>query len=309
MKSHQANRDSKFSGQPTLRSGHRAGTRALAPCHVRYGYSLLELLIAMAVLAVMAAMTLPSLQAPLDKSRLRAAAKQIQAALAKARSTAIREGRVVEFRFEPGGAQYTILRVESSFGQSMAGASLTVIEESDAAAATPSGLSVNSADSSDPNNSLRDLSDNASGDASGDVRDATASEFPGRQTVLTNVLPAGTRFLSSAGSKELLNDIEQTSINAAGSSADNVTRASSRPIIFLPTGRAQETVLRIQGSRDFAADIHLRGLTGAASWSAPFRLSGSQSLTQQQASASVNNSSPAGNPLPSAPTSSAESPQ
>ncbi|MFN5904418.1 MAG: Tfp pilus assembly protein FimT/FimU, partial [Planctomyces sp.] len=58
----------------------------------RRGYSLVELLIVLAVLSALAALVQPAMRGVLDKSRLTGAAKQVQAALAKSRALAIREG-------------------------------------------------------------------------------------------------------------------------------------------------------------------------------------------------------------------------
>ena len=74
----------------------------------RRGYSLVELLIVLAVLSALAALVQPAMRGVLDKSRLTGAAKQVQAALAKSRALAIREGVSVWFRFEPGGQTWWI---------------------------------------------------------------------------------------------------------------------------------------------------------------------------------------------------------
>jgi prepilin-type N-terminal cleavage/methylation domain-containing protein len=75
----------------------------------RRGYTLLEMIVVLAVVASLAAITLPVLFRPLGKAELREAAKQVQAALLEVRTRAVESGVVQEFRFEPGGRRYEIL--------------------------------------------------------------------------------------------------------------------------------------------------------------------------------------------------------
>jgi prepilin-type N-terminal cleavage/methylation domain-containing protein len=67
------------------------------------GYTLMEMLIVLAVLAALAAMSWPALRGSLEKSRLQNAAKQLGTEIVRARLRAIEMGRPYQLRFEPGG--------------------------------------------------------------------------------------------------------------------------------------------------------------------------------------------------------------
>ena len=75
----------------------------------RRGYSMLEMLVVLAVVGTLLAIALPSLFRPLGKAELRGAAKQVQAALLEARARAVESGVTQEFRYEPGGRRYEVL--------------------------------------------------------------------------------------------------------------------------------------------------------------------------------------------------------
>jgi len=75
----------------------------------RRGYSMLEMLVVLAVVGTLLAIALPSLFRPLGKAELRGAAKQVQAALLEARARAVESGVAQEFRYEPGGRRYEVL--------------------------------------------------------------------------------------------------------------------------------------------------------------------------------------------------------
>jgi prepilin-type N-terminal cleavage/methylation domain-containing protein len=75
----------------------------------RRGYSLLEMIVVLAVVASFLAMTLPALFRPLGRAELCGAAKQVQAALLDARTRAVESGVAQEFCYEPGGRCYEIL--------------------------------------------------------------------------------------------------------------------------------------------------------------------------------------------------------
>jgi len=68
------------------------------------GFTLLELMITLAVAAVLGAVATPSFTALLDHQRLQAAARHLQADIALARQEAARRGQPVTLQFEPGTA-------------------------------------------------------------------------------------------------------------------------------------------------------------------------------------------------------------
>ncbi len=72
------------------------------------GYSLLEMIVVLAVVASLLAIALPAVFRPLAKAELREAAQQVQAALLDARTRAVESGVAQEFRYEPGGRRYEI---------------------------------------------------------------------------------------------------------------------------------------------------------------------------------------------------------
>jgi len=95
-----------------LSSAERQANRCESdsPFFARRGFSLIELLIVLAILTVATAFVLPAMTGPLDRSRLRSGAVDVQNAWGKARTFAIREGMEMAFRCEIGGQRWKIER-------------------------------------------------------------------------------------------------------------------------------------------------------------------------------------------------------
>ena len=70
----------------------------------RAGLTLIEMMITLAVMAVLGAMAMPSLSAIATRHRLQAVAHQLQADVALAKLASARHGQVVYLRFLPGSA-------------------------------------------------------------------------------------------------------------------------------------------------------------------------------------------------------------
>lgn len=81
-------------------------SRGLFPSHPARGFTMLELMVVVAILAVLAALAGPSLVPIIERWRVRQAVEEMTATIAYARSEAItRGGNVVVLRSTPGTAQ------------------------------------------------------------------------------------------------------------------------------------------------------------------------------------------------------------
>lgn len=74
----------------------------------RRGYTLMELLLVLAILVVAAAVTAPSLARTMRRTALVAAGEDVRAALTKAHVLAMKSGRTQMFQYELGGSKYKI---------------------------------------------------------------------------------------------------------------------------------------------------------------------------------------------------------
>lgn len=75
----------------------------------RWGVTLIELLIVMAILVVMAGLGLPSVMRMVDRSRLSSSTRELQAELNRTRIEAMKSGEPLVFHYRPGTGCYEIL--------------------------------------------------------------------------------------------------------------------------------------------------------------------------------------------------------
>lgn len=72
------------------------------------GFTLLEMLIVLAIVVMVAGAIWPAFRAAMDKAELIDAAKGVRTALSQARLDAIDGGAPRQFRYQPGGTQYEV---------------------------------------------------------------------------------------------------------------------------------------------------------------------------------------------------------
>lgn len=88
--------------------GPQATKRIGQPGH-RSGLTMLELLLVLAILLAVGAMSVPALQGALGKRDMENACEFVREHMDKGRTNAIETGFVYQFRYEPGGSRFVII--------------------------------------------------------------------------------------------------------------------------------------------------------------------------------------------------------
>ncbi len=203
----------------------------------RPGFSLIELLIVIAILTIVTAFVLPSLRGPLDRAKLRSAAVDVKKAWGKARSVAIRDGFTTTFRCKIGGRYWKIER----------DLQIVSLDSSDTTREIPLGLNAETAAYNQQ------------------------PEHDKRELIREGWLPQGSTFrkLTLAKSESPMQDASVFNSEQSSSLSDSAS-AWSDPLKFHPAGRSEDAQLRVAGADRFVVDVTIRGLTSNVSFAAPF---------------------------------------
>ena len=212
----------------------------------RGGFTMMELILVMALLIMVGALSAPSFVGWAENQRLRKSGDIVQTAWARARIRAMKSGETIVFRYEIGGSRY---RVEAwQTPGEMAGFGF----------ADQFGLNNNN--SNDPL-----LLPSADGDDPSLANDDTGlSPSPlGLETGLESaeqVLPRGITFVGS----EIELD-ERDLFMRDQLMQDSMPTSWSSPILFYPDGSASQTKLQLTDtSFNRFVLVTLRGMTGLA---------------------------------------------
>lgn len=109
--------------------------------HHRRGFTLLEMLLVLGVIAVFAGMTVPSVVRMYNQQKITASAERVREVIASARGRAIETGLIYQFCCEPGGRAFVVVPFEldqSSAAGNQQGASTLVASR--AAGQLPAGI-------------------------------------------------------------------------------------------------------------------------------------------------------------------------
>jgi len=207
----------------------------------RRGFTLLELIIVLALLAMLAAIVWPLLRNPLQRSVTQRAARQLVDDLARARLNAIETGRTMAFRYEPGGGRYSIAPADTlADGESMSARTEVqrVLEGEESGEEAGFELVVEAVLEAGVN--FRDPEEAEVPDfASGSTLDAMLAD-------------------EMAETEEVKPLIERENIMAEDSDT-----SWTAPVFIYPTGRAENASFVLRGPDNYSVTVTLRGLTGA----------------------------------------------
>lgn len=142
-------RSARWSHRSAARSGRRSSSALRHPLSLSHssfvirhsaspGYTLIEMLLALAVLAAVAAITWPAMTRVYADRQLREGAERARVLAASSRLRAIDAGLIYQFRYEPGGRRYVVAPYERGIAD--AGASTNVVADpTEAASIAESG--------------------------------------------------------------------------------------------------------------------------------------------------------------------------
>ena len=201
----------------------------------RSGYTLLEVLLVMALLVALAGMAAPALFGPLENQRLRRSADIIRAEWTKARVRAMESGQTYVFRYQPSGTQYVVQPLNSQ--EDYVESSLTTLSNT---ASFPAGAATNV-----PGNTVADMP--AVTAADGSTIGTQAKE-----------LPENVGFAAS----ETTTDMRGELLAAEDMSGVATDPQWSSPIFFYPDGTTSTARLVLGNQRQRYVVLTMRGLTG-----------------------------------------------
>ncbi len=217
--------------------------RRPVPCFCstwRSAFTLLELMIVLALIALLVAMTWPTLRRPLERSATQEAARQLVEHFGAARLHAIQTGQTMALRYELGGRRFW-------FGP----AELLRRDEPLEHSSGDADLELDQADPGDAESSSTAMSLVFDGELDHDVvfqETASADEQP---------FVAGSELDATLADEMAQTEVVQPLVQQEESAN------WSAPVLIYPTGRSENAAVTLRGTHGYWLTVTIRGLTGA----------------------------------------------
>ncbi len=208
---------------------YRRASESWRPIRGRGAFTLLELMLVLAIIVAIGAVAVPAFRGVFDRQRLTASAEKIRLELDRARLAAMKTGQAQMFECVPGAGQYSVHPMSQQADLINSGEGATVMTSAGTIAETTSSGMLTAASATSLSGAVKDLEE--------------------KITFVSCVVAADSRAYNVA----------QQSVTSAGQvSLTNVGQV----IIFYPDGSTSNAEVRVQNARGEVRAVRLRGLTG-----------------------------------------------
>lgn len=192
------------------------------------GFTLLELMLVLSIIALIGAIAVPRLEQVFERQKLRGSANELRLVWDTARLDAMRTGQAQVFQCAPGTGSYTVKPLVLQSDITSAGAGATVM------------LSGGSVAETTENGLLTSV----------DPTDSDTRELEERIEFVSCMVLADMRSYNAA------RDAQATGM------AEVDTQSISQVVLFYPDGSTSTAEVRIQNERGDVRAVQIRGLTG-----------------------------------------------
>ncbi len=213
----------------------------------RRAFTLMELLLVIALVVAVGALVLPALANTMQNRQLKLSGEQVRSEFAKARVKAMRTGRIQVFRYELAGDRFLI---EPWFAE---GEELETSAEAMPAGRGSPGQNMAGQRTTGPRR--QPTGGNASLGGGSEVNDGTRR------------LPDGVLFIHGASTDDPRTRAVEVNLDeplVAQRGLDEMATMWSRPILFYTDGTSSEAEVLLKNRRNYFVRVELRGITGIA---------------------------------------------
>lgn len=206
------------------------------PAVDRRGFTLLELMLVLALIVMIGALSLPAMRGPFENYKLKKAGDQVRVQWSKARILAMKSGQIQMFRFVLGEGSFSVAPYMTDQDYL----------ETDLEHAGTAQFGTNA--------TAPQLG------SGGQMPIGSAGSAPGMQTDQNRQLPDGVVFAGGF----VKSDTRSLEMSANNQGALTMETGGSEPILFYPDGTTSDAEVSLSNAGAMYVRVTLRGLTGTA---------------------------------------------